>query len=277
MIKLGDRVLPTNDTLVMGIINLTPDSFYPSSRTQRIDEVLLRTETMISEGADIIDYGAVSTRPGSRAPSIMEEIDRLIGPLLAVRAAYPDLVISLDTYRSDVLRSCIDAQIDIVNDIGAGRFDDQLLDIVAQNKLTYVLMHSSGLPETMQDRTDYTNILMDIIQFFSINLRSLKNKGISNVLIDPGFGFGKTIDQNFTLLYHLSAFKLFELPIMLGFSRKSMIYKSLNITPELALNGTTALHMVALQNGAKVLRVHDVKEAKEVIALYKRLTNTAKA
>lgn len=207
----------------------------------------------------------------------MEEIDRLIGPLLAVRAAYPDLVISLDTYRSDVLRSCIDAQIDIVNDIGAGRFDDQLLDIVAQNKLTYVLMHSSGLPETMQDRTDYTNILMDIIQFFSINLRSLKNKGISNVLIDPGFGFGKTIDQNFTLLYHLSAFKLFELPIMLGFSRKSMIYKSLNITPELALNGTTALHMVALQNGAKVLRVHDVKEAKEVIALYKRLTNTAKA
>lgn len=276
LFRAGQHLRAISNPAVMGIINLTPDSFYASSRMSRIDQVLARVELMLQEGADIVDFGAVSTRPGSVAPEISEEIDRLLAVLLAVRAEFPELVLSLDTYRAEVLQACIEARIDIVNDIGAGRFGSGLLELVASYNLCYILMHASDLPVRMQENTTNPDVISTLLSFFDQKLRHLRSMGISDVWIDPGFGFGKTLEQNFTLLQNLDIFQLLGHPVLLGFSRKSMIYKTLNITPDLALNGTTALHMAALERGASVLRVHDVKEAKEAVVLWNMLEKSRK-
>ncbi len=256
---------------VMGIINLTPDSFYSESRAMQINQVMAQVEAMIEEGADMIDFGAMSTRPGASEPSVSEELDRLIVPLTAIRAAYPELWISIDTYRSEVLKECLNLQVDMVNDISAGSMDKDFLALVAKSGLPYVLMHMQGRPQTMQSQPFYDDVVLDIIKALDKQSHHCQSIGISQVIIDPGFGFGKTIEDNFRLLKNLGSFEMLELPILVGISRKSMIYKSLNTTADHALNGTTALHMEALHNGASILRVHDVKEAKECIKLWQML------
>ena len=258
---------------VMGIINLTPDSFYSESRAMQINQVLSQVDDMINEGADIIDFGAVSTRPGASEPSVAEELDRLIGPLMAVRAAHPNLWISVDTYRSKVLHECLGLKIDVVNDISAGRMDNEFLNMVAQSGLPYVLMHMQGRPQTMQSNPKYEDVVLEILKSLDEKSHHCRSVGISQIIIDPGFGFGKTIADNYKLLKNLSSFKMLDMPILVGLSRKSMIYKALETSADKALNGTTALHMEALNNGASILRVHDVKEAKECISLWQLLND----
>ncbi len=256
---------------IMGIINITPDSFYSGSRKMQIGQVVRQVDKMVSEGVDIIDLGGMSSRPGAEEPSVSEELDRIIGPLMAVRAAYPDLWISIDTYRTEVLQACIDLRIDMVNDISAGQKDEQFLKLVASTGLPYVLMHMQGNPLIMQDHPSYDDVVLDILKFLDQRYSYCRSLGIEQVIIDPGFGFGKQQSDNYRLLKNLSSFKILDSPILVGLSRKSMIYKPLNIAVDEALNGTSALHMIALNKGAKILRVHDVKEAKECIDLWQLL------
>lgn len=258
---------------IMGIINLTPDSFYSESRAMQIDHVMAQVDQMIQEGVDIIDFGGMSSRPGASEATISEELDRLVSPVMAVRAAHPHLWISIDTYRAEVLKECLDLKIDMVNDISAGMMDKDFLDVVARSGLPYVLMHMQGKPQTMQDRPSYDDVVLDILKSLDKRYHDCRKKGISQVIVDPGFGFGKSQRDNFKLLKHLESFKVLELPILVGLSRKSMIHKTLKISAEEALNGTTALHMEALNNGASILRVHDVKEAKECIKLWQMLND----
>lgn len=256
---------------VMGIINLTPDSFYSGSRAMQIDRVMSQVDTMIEEGVDIIDLGAMSTRPGASEPTVSEELDRLIAPLMAVRAAHPKVWISIDTYRSEVLKECLGLNIDIVNDISAGRMDEHFLSLVAKSGLPYILMHMQGQPKTMQVDPSYEDVVLDVIKSLDQKSHMCHSLGMTQVIIDPGFGFGKTIADNYKLLKNLSSFRMLDLPILVGLSRKSMIYKTLDTTSDKALNGTTALHMEALNNGASILRVHDVRAAKECILLWEKL------
>ena len=267
-IRVGHRILDLKKPRVMAIINITPDSFYAGSRTKLIDDVLSKCEKHLDEGADILDFGAMSTRPGAKELSITEEIDRLIGPLMAVRANFPESIISVDTYRVDVLKACIDCRIDMVNDISAGLLDQGFMELVGKAGLAYVLMHMQGVPRTMQESIDYDDIILEMLTFFSKQVNRCKVSGIHDVIIDPGFGFGKLLNHNYEILKNLGAFQIFDCPIMVGLSRKSMIYKALKINADTALNGSTALHMISLLNGASILRVHDVKEAVECIELY---------
>ena len=262
---------------VMGIINLTPDSFYRASRTLDIGNVVDRVGAMIEDGADMIDLGAASTRPGSISPSVTEEIDRITGPLMAIRAAFPDLFISIDTFRSEVLKSCLDARINLVNDISAGSLDAKFLETVAESRLPYVLMHMQGNPRSMQENPEYEDVVLDIVKRLDRQIHLCQEIGIAELIVDPGFGFGKSVSDNYRLLANLSSLKIFDFPILVGLSRKSMIYKPLDSKPENALNGTTALHMIALQNGASILRVHDVKPAKECIKLWTLLKEETSA
>ena len=256
---------------MMAVLNITPDSFYSGSREMQLSKIIDIVGQMLADGADIIDVGGMSSRPGSAAPSISEEIDRITGPLMALRAAYPEALLSIDTYRSPVLKICIDAKIDIVNDISAGRMDDEFLDLVATQDLPYVLMHMQGAPRSMQADPHYDNVVLDVMKFFDQKIEVLREKGVHKIILDPGFGFGKTIAHNYELLNRLESFQIFDLPILVGLSRKSMIYKPLGIGPDVALNGTTALNMMALERGAEVIRVHDVREAKECIRLWQLL------
>ena len=256
---------------VMGIINLTPDSFYSGSRSMQIDHVMAQVDQMIHEGVDIVDFGGMSTRPGASEPTVSEELDRLISPIMAVRAAHPKLWISIDTYRSEVLKECLDLKIDIINDISAGKMDEGFLDLVAESRLPYILMHMQGQPKNMQFNPTYEDVVLDVLKSLDEGYHRCLKLGISQVIIDPGFGFGKSQKDNFRLLKNLGSFKILDLPVLVGISRKSMIHKSLNISADQALNGTSALHMEALNNGASILRVHDVKEAKECIKLWQIL------
>ena len=253
---------------IMGIVNLTPDSFYENSRVSEITHVVDRVGLMIKEGADIIDLGAASTRPGASKPSISEELDRLIAPLMAVRAAFPDVLISIDTFRTEILKACFDLRIDMINDVSGGEIDEGFLEQVAKMNLPYILMHMKGNPGNMQDNPKYEDVVLDLMKYFDARIHYCHRLGIQDIIIDPGFGFGKSIDDNYKLLGHLSSFRIFNLPILVGVSRKSMIYELLKIPAKDGLNGTTALHMLALQNGAKILRTHDVFEAKQCIQLW---------
>lgn len=257
----------------MGIINLTPDSFFSGSRAMQIDHVMSQVDTMIAEGVDMIDFGGMSTRPGATEPTVSEELDRLISPIMAVRAAHPELWISIDTYRSEVLKECLDLKIDMVNDISAGQMDDAFLSLVARSRLPYILMHMQGQPQNMQANPTYDDVVLDIIKRLDKDHHRCRALGISQIVIDPGFGFGKSQKDNYKLLKNLGSFKILDLPILVGISRKSMIHKTLGIKADQALNGTTALHMEALNNGASILRVHDVKEAKECIQLWQMLND----
>jgi len=263
--KLIDLSVPK----VMGILNVTPDSFYDGGRFVEMDAVKKRTGQLLSEGADIIDIGASSSRPGASPVSPDEEMKRLSPVLEYIRREYPEAVLSVDTYHAEVAeRAITESEVDMINDISAGTADPLMMETVARHGVPYVMMHMQGDPATMQVNPDYEDVIKDIMAFFADRIHKAVDAGIKDIIIDPGFGFGKTIRHNFQILHGLKAFSMFELPVMVGLSRKSMIFKSLDTTPEGSLNGTTVLNTIALLNGASLLRVHDVKQAKEAITLF---------
>ena len=262
------RLLVVDKPLVMGIINITPDSFYEGSRVQDIDDVLKQVEKMVRDGASIIDIGGQSTRPGSQAVGESEELKRIVEPVTAIYRNFPDLFISIDTYHARVAREAVMAGASIVNDISAGKMDDGMLEAVKELQVPYVLMHMKGEPATMQENPTYDNVTTEVFEFFISRIQRFQEEGIHDIIIDPGFGFGKTITHNFELLRNLGVFVSLDKPLLLGISRKATIYKTLGITPEDALNGTTVLNTIGLMHGAMILRVHDVKEASEAINLF---------
>ncbi|MCB4800159.1 dihydropteroate synthase [Neotamlana laminarinivorans] len=256
---------------VMGILNLTPDSFYDGGKYKNEKDILTNVEGMLNEGATFIDAGAYSSRPNADDVSQDEEISRILPVVQLILKYFPDTLISIDTFRSDVAKQCINAGAALINDISAGKLDDYMLQTVANLKVPYIMMHMRGTPKTMQQQTNYNNIIKDITYYFSERLAAAKALGIIDVIIDPGFGFAKTTEQNFEILNALELFKIIDKPLLAGVSRKSMIYKTLNSTASEALNGTSVLNTIALQKGAKILRVHDVKEAVECVKLIKAL------
>ena len=266
LIRVKDKLLDFNTPKVMGIVNCTPDSFYSESRKQSEIDILKQVEKHLSDGAEIIDLGGYSSRPGAKEVSENEEISRVLPTIQLIKSHF-ETILSLDTFRAEVARQGLENGVDIINDISAWEIDNELLDVVAKYQCPYILMHMKGVPSNMQSNTSYTNIYNEIIHFLSEKISILQQKGVNDIIIDPGFGFGKSIDQNFELLRYLSALKILNKPILAGISRKSMIYKKLKITPEESLNGTTVLNTIAINNGASILRVHDVKEAKECIQL----------
>lgn len=267
ILKCGNNVLNTGKPLVMGILNLTPDSFHDGGRYTSRESSLLQAEKMILEGASIIDLGAVSTRPGASPVSEDEELERLLPVIELLTSRFPKMVFSVDTYRSRVVRLSAEAGAGIINDISGGGLDEELTASVASTGLPYILMHMQGTPADMQKNPAYTNVVKEVNAFFDKKLSILHQSGISQVILDPGFGFGKTIEHNYTMLNRLFDFKKDGHLLLAGISRKSMIYKLLNISPSESLPATSALHFAALINGADILRVHDVKEAIQVIKL----------
>ena len=264
------RLLVIEGPLVMGIINTTPDSFYTGSRAG-VDEVLHRAEKMITEGATILDLGGQSTRPNSERVSADDELKRVLPAIEAIHQQFPDQLISVDTFYARVAKEAIAAGASIVNDVSAGSIDEALLPTVAQLNVPYVLMHMKGDPQTMQNNPEYDNVTLDVFDFLNFKIAALTKMGINDIIVDPGFGFGKKAQHNFTLLRELDYFRKLNKPIMVGLSRKASIYKTLGTTAEQALNGTTVMHTVALMNGASILRVHDVKEAAEAIKLVREI------
>lgn len=262
---------------VMAILNMTPDSFCRRCSSSAEADILSQVSLALQEGADIIDVGGCSTRPGSSQPDAKEEWARIEPALRAIRRTYPDTILSLDTFRADVAERAIgEYGVDIINDISGGMLDPEMDAVLTRTRVPYILMHMRGTPETMQGLADYEDLLSEMIDFFQRRLDTLYSKGVSDVVIDPGFGFAKTLEQNYYLLRNLHVFRILQAPILVGVSRKSMIYRALDITPEQALNGTTALHMLALTQGAHILRVHDVRAAKEAVQLYQLYCGTAK-
>lgn len=256
----------------MGIINTTPDSFYQNSRFQDSDSLMNQVSKMMNEGVDIIDVGGYSSRPGATDISVDEEISRAIPAIKKIHEKFPDLLISIDTFRSVVASEALRAGASIINDISGGVQDDAIFNVAADFNAPYILMHMQGTPQTMSSQTNYENLMKDILFYFSNQIAKAKAVGIKDLILDPGFGFSKTIEQNFELLNNLNQLKLFNLPILAGLSRKSTIYKTLNISSEESLNGTTVMNTIALMKGASILRVHDVKEAKQAIQLVSKLS-----
>jgi dihydropteroate synthase len=261
------RLLEIKQPVVMGILNVTPDSFYSGSRNTSIDMALSTVRKIVNEGAQIIDIGGQSTRPDSNLLSAEEETARILPVIKAVRAEFPDCFISIDTFYASVAENAVNAGADMINDISGGNMDDKMLKTVAALNVPYVCMHMKGTPQTMKLLAQYVDVVKEVLQYFVQQLQKCKEAGIKDVIIDPGFGFAKTIEQNFTLLKNFEAFSILGKPILLGVSRKSTIYKTLDISAEEALNGTTVLNTAGLLTGANILRVHDVKEAVEAIAL----------
>ena len=262
------RLVVIDKPLVMGIINATPDSFYGGSRFDGVDEIVAKAEKMLDDGADIIDIGGQSTRPGSELIAADEEIGRVVPAIKAIANKFPKTIISIDTFYSKVAIHAVEAGATIINDISAGSMDNKMVETVAQLRVPYILMHMKGTPQTMQQNAVYENVTREVLDFFIAKTNELKNAGIVDIIVDPGFGFAKTIDQNFELLRNLSVFKMLDKAIMLGISRKSTVYKTLGVNAEDALNGTSVLNTIGLMNGASILRVHDVKEAKEAVKLF---------
>jgi len=262
------RILILDKPLVMSIINITPDSFYSGSRYEGIEIILAQAEKMLNEGASILDIGGQSTRPGSEKLSAEDELKRVIEPISAIHKRFPDAIISIDTYYSDVAKEAIFAGASIVNDISAGSMDNRMIQIVAELEIPYILMHMQGTPQTMQKAPEYNDVTKEVLDFFIEKVSVLHTAGVKDIIIDPGFGFGKTIAHNFSLLKNLSVFSILELPLLAGISRKSTIFKTLGVTADESLNGTTVLNTISLMNGAQILRVHDVKEAIEAIKLF---------
>ena len=266
-LNCNGRLLVIDKPLVMGVINATPDSFYEGSRFSGTDKILVRAETMISEGADILDIGGQSTRPGSEQVSEDTELSRIVESIEAIHQKFPEIIISVDTYYSAVAKKCIQAGASMVNDISSGTMDKEMLSTIAALQVPLVAMHMKGTPQTMQQQSNYESVTREVLDFFIRKKDECKTAGIADVIIDPGFGFAKTIAHNFQVLKDLSVFKMLDAPLLVGLSRKSSVYKTLGIPPDEALNGTTVLNTIALMNGADILRVHDVKEAKEAIKL----------
>lgn len=262
------RLLVVDKPIVMGIINTTPDSFYAGSRFAEKDAVLREAEKMLKEGALLLDVGGQSTRPGSTRVPVEEEKKRVVPVIELLAKNFPEVFISIDSYSSEVTSEAIDAGAVMVNDISAGGFDKNMIPYVAAAKVPYIVMHMQGEPGTMQNNPHYENISNEVLDFFIRKIEECRLAGINDIIIDPGFGFGKTIAHNFRLLKELSVLHILQKPILAGLSRKSTVYKTLGISPEEALNGTTVLNTLALQNGASILRVHDVKEGVEAIKLW---------
>ena len=261
-------LLSLENPIVMGILNLTPDSFYDGGQLKGDASILRQAEKMLTAGAKILDIGGMSSRPGAKIIDSAQELKRTIDPISLILKNFPETIISIDTVRSIVAKEAVEAGAKMVNDISAGKIDADFYQTVANLSVPYVLMHMKGTPETMQSQTNYEDISLEVLDFFIKEVGKLRELGIKDIILDPGFGFGKSIDHNYQLLNKIHAFKMLDLPILAGLSRKSMIYKYLDTTPEFALNGTSVLNMVALQQGAKILRVHDVKEAVETIKLF---------
>ncbi len=267
-LNCNGRLIVVDKPLVMGIINITPDSFYEASRVDSVDAVLCKAEQMIKEGADILDIGGQSTRPGSEQIKPDEELRRAIPAIEAILKSFPGTVISIDTFHASVAREAGAAGALMVNDISAGNFDPEMMRTVAAMNIPYICMHMKGEPARMQENPHYENVTAEVLDFLVGKVTACVEAGIKDIIVDPGFGFGKNIRHNFTLLRELSTFRILEKPIMVGLSRKSTIYKTLGISADEALNGSTVLHTIALMNGANILRVHDVKEAREAAILY---------
>ncbi len=257
---------------VMGVLNLTPDSFYDGGSYKDEKSILSQTEKMLAEGATFIDVGAYSSRPGADDISVDEELNRITPVVSLLMEHFPNIILSIDTFRSRVAQRCIELGAAMINDISAGTLDPKMMETVAKMRVPYIMMHMQGTPQTMKDLNTYKDLAEDICYYFSEKIAAARALGIHDIVIDPGFGFAKNIAQNYELLQKFSLFKTFEVPLLAGLSRKSMIYKVLGNTPAEALNGTTALHMAVLERGANILRVHDVKEAVECVALFEKLS-----
>lgn len=266
-LNCNGRLVDLKTPKVMGIVNATPDSFYDGGSLKNEKALLLKVEQMISEGTTFLDVGGYSSRPGASDIPESEELKRVLPTLQTILRHFPEALISIDTFRSAVAEKVIEAGAVMVNDISAGHLDKHMMALVSKKQVPYILMHMRGTPQTMVNHTEYGNVTMDVLRYFSEKLNEARSHGINDLIVDPGFGFAKTASQSFELLAHLELFKSLEVPVLVGLSRKSMIYKTLKSSPEAALNGTTALHSIALLKGANILRVHDVKEALECITL----------
>ena len=271
-INVNGQLMELQSPQVMGILNITPDSFYAGSRKQTEADILSRTRQILDEGASIIDIGAYSSRPNAEHISPDEEMQRLRTALHLINRDFPDAVISIDTFRADVARMCVEEYgAAIINDISAGQMDEQMFTTIAQLRVPYIIMHMQGTPQDMQTNPHYENLLKEVFFYFSEKVQKLRDLGVKDIILDPGFGFGKTLEHNYQLMNHLEEFSVFDLPLLVGISRKSMIYKLLESTPEEALNGTSILNTIALLKGANILRVHDVKAATEAIAIVQKM------
>ena len=271
-INVKGRLLDLTTPQVMGILNVTPDSFYSGSRMQTQEEIAARARQIIDEGASIIDIGAYSSRPNAEHITAGEEMNRLRTGLEIVNRNHPDAIVSVDTFRADVAEQCVkDYGVAIVNDIAAGEMDDRMFETVARLGVPYIMMHMQGTPQNMQKEPHYDNLIKEVFIYFARKVQQLRDLGMKDIILDPGFGFGKTLEHNYELMAHLEEFSIFELPLLVGVSRKSMIYKLLGGTPQDALNGTTVLDTVALMKGANILRVHDVREAVEAVRIVEKL------
>ena len=270
-INVNGRLMDLSKPQVMGILNVTPDSFYAGSRSETEKDITRRLHQIIDEGASIIDIGGYSSRPNAEHISMEEEMSRLRNGLEIIRKHSPNAIVSVDTFRANVAKMCVEEfGVAIINDISAGQMDKEMFSTIARLGVPYIIMHMKGTPQDMQVRPQYDHFLKEIFYYFSEKVQKLRDLGVKDIIIDPGFGFGKTLEHNYELMNHLEEFSLFELPLLVGVSRKSMIYKVLGTTPEEALNGTTALHTIALLKGANILRVHDVREAVETTKIVQK-------
>lgn len=273
-INTNGKLMDLSTPQVMGILNITPDSFYAGSRVEDEAEITRRVTQIFSEGADMIDVGAYSSRSGADDVTPEEEMKRLRKGLGIVRKLYPEAVVSVDTFRADVAQMCVEEfDVQIINDISGGMLDANMFATVARLGVPYILMHMKGTPQTMQNQPHYDNVVREVMLYFAEKVQQLRDLGAKDIILDPGFGFAKTLDHNYQLMEHLEDFRLLELPILVGVSRKSMIYRLLDSTPQEALNGTTVLNTVALMKGANILRVHDVKECVEAVRITETMRN----
>lgn len=275
-INVNGKLMDLSHPQVMGILNVTPDSFYAGSRQQTEKDIINRTSQIIEEGASIIDIGAYSSRPNAEHISPEEEMRRLRTGLEIINRYHPGCVVSVDTFRADVAQMCVEEYgVAIINDIAAGEMDPQMFDMIARLGVPYIIMHMQGTPQNMQMNPHYDNLLKEVFLYFSEKVQKLRDLGVKDIILDPGFGFGKTVEHNYQLMNHLEEFSLFELPLLVGISRKSMIHKLLGGTPDDALNGTTVLDTISLLKGADILRVHDVKAAVETVKIVQKMKDSA--
>lgn len=273
-LNIRGTLLELKEPLVMGILNITPDSFYSGSRKQTEKEITERIETILAEGGRMIDLGGYSSRPDAKEVSPDEEMNRLSLALDIILRHYPDVITSVDTFRAGIARACVEKYgVAIINDISGGELDPEMFLTAADLQVPYILMHMRGTPQTMQQKVDYADFMGEVMLYFSEKIRQLNELGVNDVILDPGFGFSKTLDQNYELMARMNEFRLFDMPLLVGISRKSMIYRLLDTDPSESLNGTTVLNTFALQHGADILRVHDVKQAVEAIRIIGKLSN----
>lgn len=266
-INLKGKVMTFDHPIIMGILNVTPDSFFDGGQYNTIEQVLTKTKQLLDDGADMIDIGAYSSRPGAPLISSQEEIDRALPAIQAIVREFPDAILSIDTFRADVAEASVKAGVHLINDVSGGIIDHEMFKTVARLQVPYILMHMRGIPENMQNLIDYNDIVTDVATDLGSKIAELRSLGVKDIILDPGFGFAKNLEQNYELMHRVDELHFFGLPILGGISRKSMIYKKLGITAQEALNGTTALNTILLSKGVQLLRVHDVKEAKQIVDL----------